>query len=201
VSCLHVIWSWLLEWFPHILPAIVNALLILAGVVMSLPKLAEKIEDTPKYRKCFAVICIGAGLIGFVFDVRARHDSDKTSSQLLGEVGITLAAIRPSLALPQVWRTNGGHRTTYCCSNPTPFSTTFGEYCRMKRLYHNSKTLHGSPAPPASALPLTRSLLRALFHAVSDHRFLPPHARGSPPPLPCRLPPTSTPLLCSIQFA
>jgi len=36
---------------------------------------------------------------------------------------------------------------------------------------------------------------------VSDHRFLLPHARRPPPPLPCRLPPASTPLLCSIQFA
>ena len=55
------------------------------------------------------------------------------------------AGIGPSLALPPVWRTHGGHRTTYRCSTPTPFSTSVGHYCRMKRLTHNSKTLHGSP--------------------------------------------------------
>ena len=53
--------------------------------------------------------------------------------------------IGPSLALPQVWRTHGGHRTTYRCSNPTPFSTSVGHNCGMKLLAHNSKTLHGSP--------------------------------------------------------
>src|SRR5213078_2261905 len=55
------------------------------------------------------------------------------------------SGIATSLALPQVWRTDGAHRTTYRCSTPTPFSTTAGHYCRMKPLTHNSKTLHGSP--------------------------------------------------------
>jgi len=55
------------------------------------------------------------------------------------------------------WRTDGGHRTTYRFSNPTPFSTRV--------------------------------------------EFSLPPARGPPPPLPCRLPPTSIPLLPSIQFA
>jgi hypothetical protein len=50
----------------------------------------------------------------------------------------------------------------------------------MKLLYHNSKILHGSPRSAGVRLPLTRSLLRALFHTVSDHRFLLPHARGPP---------------------
>jgi hypothetical protein len=53
--------------------------------------------------------------------------------------------ITPSLALPQVWRTDGGHRTTYPSSNPTPFSTSVAHHCGMKLLLHNSQTLHGSP--------------------------------------------------------
>src|SRR5712691_3220888 len=54
---------------------------------------------------------------------------------------------------------------------------------------------------PRSVLLLIRPLLRSLFHTIFDHRFLRPHLRRPLPPLPCTLPPTSTPLLGSIQFA
>src|SRR5713101_3480452 len=66
--------------------------------------------------------------------------------------------IGPSLALPQVWRPHGSHRTTYRCSNPTPFSTSVAHHCGMKQLAHNSKTLHGSPRSAPVPLLLTRSL-------------------------------------------
>src|SRR5438094_576708 len=78
--------------------------------------------------------------------------------------------IGPSLALPQVWRTHGGHRTTYRCSNPTPFSTLVAHYCGMKQFATTRKLCTAHRAPPPSALLLTRSLLRALFHTVFDHR-------------------------------
>jgi serine/threonine protein kinase len=39
----------------------------------------------------------------------------------------------PSLALPQVWWTNGGRRKAHRCRNPTSFSTT-AQHRRMKRL-------------------------------------------------------------------
>ena len=71
----------------------------------------------------------------------------------------------------------------------------------MKELAHNSKTLHGSPRSAPAALLPTRSLLRALFHTVFDRRLLLPHPHRPLSPLPCRLPPTSTPLPRSIQFA
>src|ERR1019366_1117790 len=90
VSLLHAIWFWLREWLPYVLPAVVNALLVILGVVMSLPKLAETIENSPTYRRVLAAICIVAGLVGFYFDVRARHDSERTSTQLLSEVGDAL---------------------------------------------------------------------------------------------------------------
>jgi site-specific recombinase XerD len=75
----------------------------------------------------------------------------------------------PSLAVPQVWRTDGGHRTPYRCSNPTPFSTTVGHYCGMKLLSHNSQTLHGSPRsarvrPAPHPIPTSRP---------RSHRFRP----------------------------
>ena len=100
------------------------------------------------------------------------------------------AWLRPlfrTLALPQVWRTHGGHRTTYRSSNPTPFSTSVAHNSGMKRLAHNSKTLHGSPrsAPvrPAPDLILTFAPYPTVFH----HRFSFPRSQQAPPPLPCRL--------------
>jgi putative transposase len=57
---------------------------------------------------------------------------------------------------PKVRRTDGGHRTTHRCSNPTPFSTTVDHDCSMKRPAHNSKIPHGSPpAVPVRPTPET----------------------------------------------
>jgi len=86
--------------------------------------------------------------------------------------------IGPSLALPQVWRTHGGHRTTYRCSNPTPFSTSVGHNCGMKLLAHNSKTLHGSPRsapvrPAPDPIPTSRPF---------SHRLRPSTPAPTPSP-------------------
>jgi hypothetical protein len=111
-----------------------------------------------------------------------RHSLIADRSRNLSRPGI-----RPSLALPQVWRTDGGHRTTYCCSTPTPFSTNVGHYCGMKRLAHNSKPPHGSPrSAPVRPTPDTIPTPRPLSHFFR-HRFSLPHARGPPPRLLCRL--------------
>jgi hypothetical protein len=90
--------------------------------------------------------------------------------------------IGPALALPQVWRSDGGHRTTYGCSTPTPFSTTVGHYCGMKRLAHNSKPSHGSPRPvpvrpapdpiPTSRSPSHRFRISILASTPSQAPFL-----------------------------
>src|SRR5439155_24924140 len=90
------------------------------------------------------------------------------------------SGIATSLALPQVWRTDGGHRTTYCCSTPTPFSTTFAHYCGMKLLAHNSKTPHGSPRsapvrPTPDKIPASRPLSPHLRPSI----LAPTHPRTS----------------------
>ncbi len=93
--------------------------------------------------------------------------------------------IGPALALSQVWRTHGGHRTTYRRSNPTPFSTSIGHHCSMKRLSHNSKTSHGSPrSAPVRLAPDPISTSRPLSHRlpISTPAFNP---RRPSPPLPC----------------
>ena len=62
--------------------------------------------------------------------------------------------IGPALALPQVWRTDGGHRTTYCCSTPTPFSTNVGSLLRHEtarpQLETSARFTALRPRPPCS---------------------------------------------------
>ena len=101
-----------------------------------------------------------------------RSNADRT--------GNLPSRIGPSLALPQLWRTHGGHRTTYRCSNPTPFSTSVGHNSGMKRLAHNSKTLHGSPRsapvrPAPNPIPTSGPL---------SHRFQPSILAPTPSPAP-----------------
>jgi hypothetical protein len=103
----------------------------------------------------------------------SSKDSHNTSTLVrTAWVGSTFGSTRPNSSQRRsLWRTNGGHRTPYRGSNPTPFSSTVGHYCDMKRITHNSKTLHGSPrsAPvrPASD-PIPTS---GLCHTVFNHRF------------------------------
>lgn len=83
-------WAWLREWMFYVLPALSNFILVLLGVVLSLPTLAEKIEKTPSYRKALGAVCLVAGLVGFWFDVSQRHSSDQTSKTLLNDTGKNL---------------------------------------------------------------------------------------------------------------
>jgi hypothetical protein len=88
LSCFRSLWSHVVEWSPDILPAISNLILVLLGIIMSLPVLAENIEKTPRYRKGLAVVCLVFGLTGFIFDVVQRHSTEKTTTQLLGNTSI-----------------------------------------------------------------------------------------------------------------
>lgn len=83
-------WEWVREWLFYILPALSNLILVLLGVLLSLPDLADKIEKTPKYRKTLGVVCLLAGLVGFGFDVGQRRSSDQTNRQLLRDTGSAL---------------------------------------------------------------------------------------------------------------
>jgi hypothetical protein len=73
-----------LDWAPYVVSGLVNAVLVFLGVVMSLPDFAEKIEK--RYKKVFAGGCIVLGALGFFFDVVERHNSDKQTRQLVGNV-------------------------------------------------------------------------------------------------------------------
>jgi hypothetical protein len=73
--------------------------------------------------------------------------------------------IATSLALPQVWWADGGHRTTYGGSTPTPFSADLAHDCGLKRLTHNSKIPHGSPrSAPVRLAPNPTPTSRPLSH-------------------------------------
>ena len=115
MSWLHAIW----EWLPYISPAFVNALLVFLGIVMSFPQLAEDIENTPKYKYSLAGICIVAGLVGLVFEVYARHDSDKATKQLITDVGVTLTKSNEVLGKTDTLVTNTSTLDTFA-SKATP---------------------------------------------------------------------------------
>ena len=59
----------------------------------------------------------------------------------------------PSLALSQMWRPHGGHRETYCCPDPTPFST-LSRRSRGMKLQFRSRSLGASPSPAGRGAPL-----------------------------------------------
>ena len=90
-SSLNHIYVSLRDWAVYILPAISNLILVLLGIIMSLPALAEKVEQTSKLWKWLAAICLSFGLTGFVFDVGQRRSSDRTNRELLGDVSVSVS--------------------------------------------------------------------------------------------------------------
>ena len=72
-------------WLSDSMPDISNLILILVGVIMSLPKLAEKIEDHSAARYTLATGCIILGLAGFAASVHQRHQFNSQISQLISD--------------------------------------------------------------------------------------------------------------------
>jgi hypothetical protein len=73
-------------WGIAALPDIANLILVLVGVVMSLPKLAERIEEHKRKRYGVAFGCVVLGLGGFVVSVNQRQQSEKRMETLVGNV-------------------------------------------------------------------------------------------------------------------
>src|SRR5271169_2237546 len=109
----------------------------------------------------------------------------------------------PALALSQLWRPHGGHRETYGCPNPTPFSAMPGYRCHVKSFDTTRKLCVFHHAPPPCALPPIRSLRLAPSH-LSLATVLPfcqlPDMCCYLLRLPTHLRRTSTNPLHSIQF-
>jgi len=70
----------------YALPDISNFVLVTVGIVMSLPKLAERIEINPKTRFSLAAACLLIGLLGFVGSVRERRQADFEMTRLVRNV-------------------------------------------------------------------------------------------------------------------
>ncbi len=75
-------------WIVDALPDISNLILVLVGVIMSLPKLAEKIEDYAIARYTLAIGCIVLGLAGFIVGVNQRRQATSQMTTLGGNVNI-----------------------------------------------------------------------------------------------------------------
>jgi hypothetical protein len=86
MSCVRAVWMWFREWAPYALPALANGVLVFLGVWLSLPDFADKVANNKTYRYILAGICIALGFIGFVSEVKVRHDSDKSNSQLMADM-------------------------------------------------------------------------------------------------------------------
>jgi hypothetical protein len=70
-------------WIVDALPDISNLILVLVGVIMSLPKLAERIEDYAVARYFLSIGCIFIGVCGFVVGVNQRRQANSDMSTLI----------------------------------------------------------------------------------------------------------------------
>jgi hypothetical protein len=83
-------WAWIKEWYPSLLPATVNVLLVLAGIFLSSSELIGKIERNPIRKWVFALAFIVLGAVGFVYEATERHHSEKGNRILMNNVQQTL---------------------------------------------------------------------------------------------------------------
>jgi hypothetical protein len=72
-------WGWLLD----VLPEISNLILVLVGVGLSLPKLAERVEEYKPTRLAIAALCFLIGLGGFWSSVKQKHELESQINQLV----------------------------------------------------------------------------------------------------------------------
>jgi hypothetical protein len=74
--------------------------------------------------------------------------SEQYSHRRPNQKPLSCPGTEPTLALSQMWRPHGGHRETYRCPDPTPFSPLSHRSRRMIRKFR-SPLLGASHHPPA----------------------------------------------------
>jgi len=98
-----------LLWTIDALPDISNLILVLVGVIMSLPKLAERIEAYAVARYILAVGCVALGLCGFIVSVNQRRQAKDDEHTLVGNTNTLVTMV--SVMLPQISAANDGVAT------------------------------------------------------------------------------------------
>jgi uncharacterized protein YoxC len=83
--------KFILLWVEDALPDISNLILVLVGVIMSLPKLAERIEDHSRARYTLALGCMVLGLAGFAVGVHQRRLATSQMTTIFGNVNALVA--------------------------------------------------------------------------------------------------------------
>ncbi len=81
-----MLWTWLREWLPFLIPAFSNFVLVLAGIWMSLPNVATSVEESTKARRSFGVLCLVFGTLALTYDATERHHAEQSSQDLFQEV-------------------------------------------------------------------------------------------------------------------
>lgn len=80
------------ELLIYALPDASNLILVLLGVVMSLPNLAERVEENTFTRIGLALSCLLFGLAGFTVSLHQRRQSDLQQVQLVGNVNLLVTS-------------------------------------------------------------------------------------------------------------
>jgi hypothetical protein len=82
--------GYVLLWIEDALPEVSNLVLAVVGVVMSLPKLAERIEDRRTTRYAVAISCFSLGFAGFLISVNQRQQANVQMTTLVNNANISV---------------------------------------------------------------------------------------------------------------
>ena len=102
-----------LSWLVYALPDLSSLILVLVGVIMSLPKLAQKIEDNAIARYAVGIGCLVVGLLGFGVGIYQRRNATEQMSSLVGNTNNLVTDTHNlvstvGILLPQIAAANQG---------------------------------------------------------------------------------------------
>jgi hypothetical protein len=124
------------------------------------------------------------GISGALITASCGSFLQAVSTDSTGAYSLQLSPGEPSLALSQLWRKNGGHRATYACPDPTPFSP-LARRSRCMTLQLRSLSLGASHHLQAwCALVVLTKLLASNFRTQTTIEPIRPALRLAPPSIP-----------------
>jgi hypothetical protein len=78
-------------WFVDALPEFSNLILVVVGVILCLPKWAEKVEASQVTRFFLVAICLLLGIGGFVTSINQKHQATSDMTALIGSTKTLIA--------------------------------------------------------------------------------------------------------------